>query len=179
MAKHSRPPAHRSFFPPGFSSRTKDQKSKELSHPDFFAAFCRSREFLKIFSSSGTEIFPHKECFEVKQSMVELHFGEGNFVTLQTQLDSRHSRLKLHFVVLRRSLNSGMFWESLFPFCFFFYFFCCCCCFLVFFFFLFCFFLFFVFFCFFFFCFFFFVVVFLFFVFFTVSWGELQWNSSF
>ena len=101
-----------------YSSPTKDQKSKELSHPDFFAAFCSSREFLKIFSNSGTEIFPHEECFEDQQSVVELHFGEGNFVTLQTQLDSRESRLKLHFVVLRRSLHSGMFWESLFPFCF-------------------------------------------------------------
>ena len=101
-----------------YSSPTKDQKSKELSHPDFFAAFCSSREFLKIFSNSGTEIFPNEECFEDQQSVVELQFGEGNFVTLQTQLDSRESRLKLHFVVLRRSLHSGMFWESLFPFCF-------------------------------------------------------------
>ena len=171
-----------------YSSPTKDQKSKELSHPDFFAAFCSSREFLKIFSNSGTEIFPNEECFEDQQSVVELQFGEGNFVTLQTQLDSRESRLKLHFVVLRRSLHSGMFWESLFPFCFIlfcFVFFVVVFCFFVFlFFFCRCFFVFCFCFCLFLFLFVFvFVFVFLFcfcfFVSFTVSWGELDWNSSF
>jgi len=118
-AKNSRPPAYRLFFNPprSFGSRTKDQKGKGLSHPAFSLLFI-SREFLKVFSNTGNEIFTRERCQEHQQGVVELQFGEGNFVTLHTRLHSRYSRLKLEFFVLRRSLHSGTFWESLFSFCF-------------------------------------------------------------
>ena len=66
------------------------------------------REFLKVFSSSGTEIFTRERCYEDHRGVVELQFGEGNFVTLHTQLYSRYSRLRLKFVVVRRNLHSGI-----------------------------------------------------------------------
>jgi len=65
------------------------------------------REFLKVFSKSGTEIFTRERCYQVQQGVVELQFGEENSVTLQTQLYSRRSRLKLEFVVIRRSFRSA------------------------------------------------------------------------
>ncbi|XP_068757444.1 uncharacterized protein [Montipora capricornis] len=68
--------------------------------------YCWS-EFLKVFSSNGAEMFTHERCFEDHRGVVELQFGEGNFVTLQTQLYSRYSRLNLEFVIVRRSLHSG------------------------------------------------------------------------
>ena len=91
------------------SSRTTEQKRDE---PDSFAVFLFS-EFLKVFSSNGTEIFTRERCYEDHQ-VVELQFGEGDFVTLNTQLYSRYSRLRLKFVVVRRSLYSGIPRKSLF-----------------------------------------------------------------
>ena len=91
------------------SSRTTEQKR---DGPDSFAVFLFS-EFLKVFSSNGTEIFTHERCYEDHQ-VVELQFGEGDFVTLNTQLYSRYSRLRLEFVVVRRSLHSGIPRKSLF-----------------------------------------------------------------
>lgn len=82
-----------------------------------------SLEFLKVFSSSGTKIFTGVRCYGVLQDVLELQFGEGNFLTLQTQLFSRHSRLKLEFLVTRRSLHSGVLWEFLFFFFLFLFFF--------------------------------------------------------
>ena len=92
------------------SSRTTEQKR---DGPDSFAVFLFS-EFLKVFSSKGTEIFPRKRYYEDHQVVVESHFGEGDFVTLNTQLYSRYSRLRLEFVVVRRSLHSGIPRKSLF-----------------------------------------------------------------
>ncbi|XP_068712588.1 uncharacterized protein [Montipora foliosa] len=69
--------------------------------------YCGS-EFLKVFSSSGSEIFTRARCFEDHRDVVELQFGEGNFVTLQTQLYSRYSRLNIEFVIVRRSLHSAL-----------------------------------------------------------------------
>ncbi|XP_068760036.1 MAM and fibronectin type III domain-containing protein 2-like [Montipora capricornis] len=69
--------------------------------------YCWS-EFLKVFSSNGAEMFTHERCFEDHRGVVELQFGEGNFVTLQTQLYSRYSRLNLEFVIVRRSLHSAL-----------------------------------------------------------------------
>ena len=86
------------------SSRTTEQKR---DGPDSFAVFLFS-EFLKVFSSKGTEIFTRGECYEDHTGVVELQFGEGDFVTLNTQLYSRYSRLRLEFVVVRRSLHSGI-----------------------------------------------------------------------
>ena len=89
---------------------------RDLSHSDYFDVF--SSEFLKIFSSNGSEIFTRERCFEDHRDVVELQFGEGNFVTLQTQLYSRYSRLNLEFVLVRRSLHSGIPRKSLLSFCF-------------------------------------------------------------
>ena len=86
------------------SSRTTEQKR---DGPDSFAVFLFS-EFLKVFSSNGTEIFTRERCYEDHRVVVELQFGEGDFVTLHTQLYSRYSRLRLGFVVIRRSLHSGI-----------------------------------------------------------------------
>ncbi|XP_068758033.1 receptor-type tyrosine-protein phosphatase F-like [Montipora capricornis] len=69
--------------------------------------YCGS-EFLKVFSSSGSEIFTRDPCFEDHRDVVELQFGERNFVTLQIQLYSRYSHLNLEFVIVRRSLHSAL-----------------------------------------------------------------------
>ena len=76
-----------------------------------------SSEFLKVFSSNGSEIFTRERCFEDHRDVVELQFGKENFVTLQTQLYSRYSRLNLEFVLVR-SLHSGIARKSLLLFCF-------------------------------------------------------------
>ena len=100
------------FFPKTTtpSSRTTEQKR---DGPDSFAVFLFS-EFLKVFSSKGTEIFTRDECYGYHTGVVELKFGEGDFVTLNTQLYSEYSRLRLEFVVVRRSLHSGIPRKSLF-----------------------------------------------------------------
>ena len=48
--------------------------------------------------------------------MVELQFGEGDFVTLNTGLYRGYSQLRLDFVVFKRGLHSGIPSKSLFQF---------------------------------------------------------------
>ena len=100
-----------------FASRTSEQKDQEPYILILLLIFYAS-EFLKVFSSNGTEIFTREHCYEDHRGVVELHFGEGNFVTLHTQLYSSYSRLSLEFVVVRRSLQTGIPRKSLFHFFF-------------------------------------------------------------
>ena len=61
-------------------------------------------DFLKIYSSNGSEIFSRKGY----SGNVEVHFGAGNFITLHVSLYSRYSRFMVTYAIVRRSLQSGM-----------------------------------------------------------------------
>ncbi|KAL9953601.1 hypothetical protein ACROYT_G041044 [Oculina patagonica] len=78
-----------------------------LSMKQLYFDYCWT-EFLKVYSSSGSEIFSLERCSANRPGVVELQFSGGDFLTVQTYLFSRYSRLEIEFVVIRRGLQLAL-----------------------------------------------------------------------
>ncbi|XP_068738576.1 phosphatidylinositol phosphatase PTPRQ-like [Montipora capricornis] len=65
------------------------------------------REFVTVYSSNGSKVFGQYGCYYDLERTVQIPFGEGHFVTVQTYLYS-YSRLTIHFAVLRGNLNLAL-----------------------------------------------------------------------
>ena len=65
-------------------------------------------DFVKVFDGSGFEIFRSEGCsFPYQSSLLELPFGEFDFITVQVQLGSPQSRFAVQYFVIKQSLQSG------------------------------------------------------------------------
>ncbi|XP_068734461.1 MAM and fibronectin type III domain-containing protein 1-like [Montipora capricornis] len=63
------------------------------------------REFVTVYSSSGSKVFGQYGCYNDLESTVQIAFGDDHFVAVQSYLYSRYSRLTIQFVILKGDLD--------------------------------------------------------------------------
>ena len=65
-------------------------------------------EFIKIYSSDGTEVFSRRGCDSLSRGLtLEIPFADGDSIRLAVLLSNRYSAARIHYTVLDRSLSSG------------------------------------------------------------------------
>ena len=65
-------------------------------------------EFIKIYDSDGDEVFHRRGCESLRSGLsVEIHFGDGDRITVGVLLSHRYSYTRIYYTVLDKALDSG------------------------------------------------------------------------
>ena len=84
------------------------------AHTMFFIYVCISfhlfSEYVKITDGKDTSILHHRGCLLfAEENLLDVEFGQSNNISLQANLESPDSSIKIKFAILKKGFSSGVY----------------------------------------------------------------------
>ena len=71
--------------------------------------FCSFSEYVEITDGNNNSILHHRGCLPfTEENLLDIQFGQSNVISLQANLESQKTSIKVKFAILKKGFPSGV-----------------------------------------------------------------------